>query len=341
MTDQELMALAFAEAAKGGRAVRPNPRVGCAIRTVRGEVVAGYHKRFGGAHAEVEALEELARRGFDAKGATVAVTLEPCCHHGKTPPCTDALIKAGVGKVLVAIEDPFVRASGKGADVLWNAGIAVEIGLGKAEGEALNREWLYAHRVRRPFVTLKMATSLDGLWAAASGESKWITGPGARQKGHELRSRVDAIVTSSKTVEADDPELTARMPDGKLYPNQPRVFVLSKTGEPDLSAFKVGRHPGWAKGVKLEDLEGFLRKLHADGVHDVLVEAGPGLATAFLEGGFVSELWIFQGPRLLGGSGAHLGALAGGRLPGMELKVLQAEQLPEGDLFLRAVPGQL
>lgn len=342
MTDLELMRLALEEAKRSGRAVRPNPRVGCAILARPGSseesVVLGHHARFGGGHAEVEALAEASRRGLDVRGATVAVTLEPCCHQGKTPPCTDALIHAGVARVIVAGRDPFTRVAGKGIEALRRAGIEVIEGPGTLEAEALNREWLYSQRHLRPFVTLKIATSLDGLWTAASGESRWITGPSARARVHELRARVDALVTSFKTVEADDPELTARLPDGKLAPQQPRLFVLSKNRTPDLAPFKVARHPGWASGVRITELDAFLRKLHADGLHDVMVEAGPGLATAFLEGGFVRELWLFQGPRLLGGAGARLGPLAGGRLPGLELSVQGVEVFPEGDLLVRAQP---
>jgi len=332
------MRAALAAAAQSGRTVRPNPRVGCAILTATGEVIAAHHQKFGGPHAEVEALTEVRRRGLSSQGATVAVSLEPCCHQGKTPPCTEALKQAGVARVLVAVRDPFPRVSGKGIEALLQGGIEVVEGLGSVEAESLNREWLYSQRRGLPFVTLKMATSLDGLWTASSGESRWITGPSARDKGHELRARADAIVTSLKTVQIDNPELTARNSEGKLRPHQPRVFVLSRKGEPDLSPYKVSRHPGWAKGIQLDDLEGFLRRLHGEGHHDVLVEAGPGLATAFLNGGFVAELWLFMGPRLLGGAGARLGALANGRLPGVEWEILDVQRFSEGDLLVRAMP---
>ncbi len=178
-----------------------------------------------------------------------------------------------------------------------------------------------------------MATSLDGSWASARGESRWITEEEARNRGGELRGRVDALVTSFRTIEVDDPLLTARDGD-KLRPHQPRVFVISQRAKPDLSAYKVARHPGWAEAVKVDRLVDFARHLYGLDLHDVMVEAGPRLTTAWLDAGLVNEVWLFVNTRFLGG-GPRLEALASGDLKGLPGKLSYLEQVGPSDLFLK------
>ncbi len=203
------MRRALAEAARGLGAVEPNPMVGAVV--VRdGQVVGiGHHARFGGPHAEVVALEAA---GEAARGATLFVTLEPCCHHGKTPPCTDALIRAGIARVVAAMGDPFARVAGAGFARLAEAGIAVEVGLLGDEARRLNAPYLKRLETGRPFVTAKWAMTLDGKIAARTGQSAWISGPRSRALVHEVRGRMDAIVVGIGTALADDPQLTARPP---------------------------------------------------------------------------------------------------------------------------------
>ena len=326
MTDLELMGKALEEASQSTRAVRPNPKVGCALLTPSGQVISAHHLKCGDAHAEAWVLQKCTAQGIDPRGSTVAVTLEPCSHFGRTPPCADALIAAGVSRVLVATEDPNPLVSGNGIQKLRTAGISVELGVFREEAEALNHEWLQSHRQKRPFVTVKMATSLDGLWTAADGESQWITSATARAQGHLLRARVDAVVTGRKTFEKDHPSFTARpemwlaatesmVPPRDWRGEQPEVIVLSRKTTPDLKVFLQG--------------------LYMRGIHDVMVEAGPTLTHAFLESGCVNEIWIFQGTRFLGGNGLRLAALAGGTLPGLQVALIQAKTFQEGDLFLR------
>src|SRR3954471_701174 len=197
-------------ARRGQGFVEPNPMVGCVI--VQGEEVVGegWHQQFGGPHAEVDAL---AAAGERARGATVYVTLEPCCHHGKTPPCCDAVVAASLSRIVVAMRDPFPQVAGGGLKRLAAAGIDVELGLNEAEAQALNAPYLKLLATSQPWVIAKWAMTLDGKIATRSGYSKWITGVAARQVGHQLRGRVDAIIVGRKTAQLDDPQLTAR-PEG-------------------------------------------------------------------------------------------------------------------------------
>ncbi|NCN28616.1 bifunctional diaminohydroxyphosphoribosylaminopyrimidine deaminase/5-amino-6-(5-phosphoribosylamino)uracil reductase RibD [bacterium] len=331
----ELMKLALSEALKGGRDTKPNPRVGAVLEAQSGEVVLGFHKKAGQPHAEIEVLNECRRLGINPKGAQIAVTLEPCSHQGRTGACSKALIDAGISKVIVGVRDPHKKVNGQGIAMLREAGIQVEESILAKECFELNREWLIAQKLGRPFVTLKMATSLDGKWAADNGESKWITGEEARNKGHFLRARVDAIGTSFKTITADNPDFTAR-PDSKLVDWQPRLFVFSGRSDLSFENLKVkDRNPtvvDLSQGLKIALEKLFLE----EEISDLMIEAGPNLSTYFLNERLVDELWLFQAPVLLGGGGASLGALSGGQLPGLSLQLVRKEYYGQDCLLVLA-----
>jgi diaminohydroxyphosphoribosylaminopyrimidine deaminase/5-amino-6-(5-phosphoribosylamino)uracil reductase len=341
--DKVLMRRALAEATKGGRAVRPNPQVGAALRTMDGQIYVSHHARVGEAHAERRLLETLAAQGIDVAGGELAVTLEPCCHQGRTPPCTDIVLAARLKRVLVGLRDPNPLVAGRGLELLRGSGLDVVEDVLTDECRAINREWLRSHELGRPFVTLKMATSMDGLWSAENGQSQWITGPEARQRGHSLRARVDAIVTGKGTVESDDPSFTARASDGSLLETQPRVYVLHRGQKFDLEGRRLSKHPAGAYAVQVSDLQAFLTERFKAGDHHLLVEAGPRLSRAFLEHELVDELYLFQESLFLGGNGARLSpALAGGALPGKRFKLRHVETLgPSSLLTLLEADGAL
>src|SRR5438309_708949 len=204
------MRQAHALAARGRGFVEPNPLVGAVVLDAAGKLAGeGWHQKSGGPHAEVHALEAAGER---ARGGTLVVTLEPCCHWGKTPPCTDAILRAGVRRVVAAMADPFPQVAGGGLKVLRDAGLEVRVGLCEREAKRLNAAYLKLLRTGRPWVHAKWAMTLDGKIATGTGESKWITGEAARARVHELRGRMDAIIVGKGTLLADDPLLTARPP---------------------------------------------------------------------------------------------------------------------------------
>lgn len=299
---------AFALAARGPRGV--NPQVGAVILSPTGDVLAeGWHHGAGTAHAEVDALTRLAPGA--ARGATAVVTLEPCNHTGRTGPCSEALIAAGVARVVFAMPDPGA-VSGGGAQRLRAAGIDVESDAAVAEGTALLESWLTVQRLGRPHVTVKWAQSLDGRAAASDGTSQWITGPAARADVHRRRADADAIVVGTGTLLADDPALTARRPDGSLYENQPRPVVLGRRAIPADAA--VRRHPKpllHHRGELLvgegPDAPSLMDELRESGVQRVFVEGGPTIASAFLRAGLVDELLVYIAPTLLGGPRLAIG----------------------------------
>ncbi len=326
--DPELwMRRALAEAARGLGAVEPNPMVGAVV--VRdGQIVGvGHHARFGGPHAEVIALEAA---GESARGATVFVTLEPCCHHGKTPPCTDALIEAGVARVVAATADPFTSVAGGGFARLDEAGIAVEVGLLAEEARHLNAPYLKRLTTGRPFVTAKWAMTLDGKIAARSGQSAWISGPRSRALVHEVRGRMDAIVVGVGTAVADDPLLTARPPGprvatrvvldasarlplrGKLATTANDVPVIVAA---TLSAPPERVHNLRGLGVRVLELPeaapgrvdvlALLDELGRRGMTNVLVEGGGRVLGSFFDAGQVDEVDVFIAPIVEGGSHDH------------------------------------
>jgi len=329
------MARVLALAARGVTGTHPNPRVGCVI-VAAGEVVGeGWHRRAGGEHAEVVALR---RAGGRAAGATVYLNLEPCSHYGRTPPCADALIEAGIARAVIAISDPNPRVDGGGIAALRAAGVDVTVGVGAVAALGLNRGFCARFSVGRPFVTLKMAATIDGKTALASGESQWITGADARRDAHKLRAASSAILTGVGTVLRDDPRLTARLDgdgagggagggvgDGAV--RQPlRVVLDGNLSTPAMA--KILRAPGRAliitaagaaesaeaealrgRGVEVIacrdhrgriDLAQVMRELAAREVNELLVEAGPRLAGALLARGLVDQIVLYLAPDLLG-----------------------------------------
>lgn len=310
------MANALQLAARGLYSTSPNPRVGCVILR-EGELVgSGWHKMAGEPHAEIHALEEA---GPQARGATLYVTLEPCAHHGRTPPCVDAIIASGVARVVAAMEDPNPLVAGRGLQALIDAGIQTSLGLYEAQARALNVGFVSRMTRRRPYLRIKVATTLDGKTALANGISKWITSPAARRDVHRLRARSCAIMTGSGTVLADDPELTVRE---TLTPRQPLRVVLDSQLRTPLAARIVGANTLFVavrQDTQKEDalktlgaevvylasqgkpeLEPVLNLLAERGVNELLVEAGGELNAALLQAKLVDEIVIYMAPTLFG-----------------------------------------
>ncbi|WP_297599936.1 bifunctional diaminohydroxyphosphoribosylaminopyrimidine deaminase/5-amino-6-(5-phosphoribosylamino)uracil reductase RibD [Microcella sp.] len=278
-----------------GPAVGANPQVGCVLLAPSGEIVAeGWHRGAGSDHAEVDALAQLP----DARGLTAVVTLEPCNHTGRTGPCAQALIEAGVARVVYAIDDPNPVAGG-GADRLRAAGVEVLGGVLADEAAELLLPWLTSMRLGRPWVTVKWASSLDGRAAAADGSSQWITGTASRQHVHEQRAAHDAIAVGTGTVLADDPSLTARGDGGELLPHQPVPVVFGATPVPETA--RLRQHPAGLIELAHRDLAAGLAELDAREIRRLFVEGGPTLASAFIRAGLVDEVLIYLAPMLLGG----------------------------------------
>jgi diaminohydroxyphosphoribosylaminopyrimidine deaminase / 5-amino-6-(5-phosphoribosylamino)uracil reductase len=313
--DLEHMAAALSLAARNLGQVWPNPAVGCVIVDTAGHVVGrGFTQRGGRPHAETEALKMAGDR---ARGGTAYVTLEPCSHHGKTPPCAEALVAAGITRCVAAIEDPDPRVSGRGLAKLREAGIAVETGVFAAQARDLNAGFLTRVTKGRPLVALKLATSLDGRIATRAGESRWITGEEARAFGHRLRATHDAIAVGSGTVLADDPELTCRIPG--LKHRSPVRLVFDRRGRTPVTAkvltkipptWIIGERAGTVKNAaqfieiaQNAELADVLAKLGGAGLTRILVEGGATLATAFLKAGLVDRLYWFRAPMTIGGDG--------------------------------------
>jgi len=320
--------------AHNGPARGVNPRVGCVILDEAGEVLAeGWHRGAGTAHAEVDALSQLA--DGRARGTTAVVTLEPCNHTGRTGPCSEALIAAGVARVVYAVADPGEHSHG-GAERLREAGVEVVPGVLRAEAEAFLADWLFAARRRRPFTTLKWASSLDGRSAAADGTSRWITGPVARARVHEQRAASDAILVGTGTVLADDPSLTARGAAGELLDAQPVPVVLGERGAPDEAA--VRRHPHPLVELRTRDLADALHQLQQRGIRTLYIEAGPTLASAFATSGLVDEYAVYLAPTLIGGPRTALGDLGVGSIDEQRrLELVGVERLGD-DILITARP---
>lgn len=326
-TAHQWMAQALTLASRGLYTTHPNPRVGCVIVN-QGKVVGeGWHERAGEPHAEVHALRQA---GILAKGADVYVTLEPCSHHGRTPPCADALIEAGVARVWAGSMDPNPLVAGRGLERLRQAGIEVACGVLQAECEALNAGFFQRFKHGRPWVRVKTAASLDGRVALANGESKWLTGDAARADVQKLRARCSAIVTGINTVLMDDPALSVRdaqvrqasadrirQPLRIILDRQLRIHdelqVLSDPENPPLivttteavasKSERVEQLRNRAELLVLDaplNLKELLRELASRGVNELLVEAGGILAGAFLSQGLCDEYWLYLAPKLLG-----------------------------------------
>ncbi len=301
--DHYFMMLAIEQAKQGLYTTRPNPAVGCVIVQADKVVGQGFHPKAGEPHAEVFALKEA---GAHAAGATAYVTLEPCSHTGRTPPCALALIAAGVKRVVIAGLDPNPQVAGRGVRLLEQSGIEVTVGVLTAPAEALNRGFLTAMRTQMPYVRLKIATSLDGRTAMASGESKWITSAAARADVQKLRAKSGAIITGSETVIADNPQLNVRSNQLGVLPEQvpaPMVVVLDRRqrlAHNPQSDYQLCRRPDtfyW----RTDDLTNLLKMLVSDyQCYDVLVEAGASVAGSFLSQQLVDELIVYQAPCLLG-----------------------------------------
>ena len=281
----------------------PNPAVGAAIVKNEQIIGQGFTARGGRPHAETEAITQV---GENAKGASLYVTLEPCAHHGQTPPCAEAIIKAGITKVISACRDPNPLVSGKGIALLKQAGIEVVEGVGEREAQEINRGFFSIIEKKRPFISLKIATSLDGKMATATGQSKWITGEKARSFSHLLRSQYDAIATGIGTILADDPQLTCRLPG--LENKSPVRVVFDRNGRlPKNSQLaKTAKDvPVWIIPSPLlgEELAPAINHLTEKGITRLLVEAGPTLSTAFLQSGLVDRIYWFRAPIVIGNDG--------------------------------------
>lgn len=326
------MRAALALARRGLGRTAPNPAVGCILVKENRALGRGWTQPGGRPHAETEAL---ARTGKDARGATAYVTLEPCAHHGRTPPCAEALIAAGIARCVAAVEDPDERVAGRGLEILRAAGIAVETGVLAEEAAALNAGHNLVRRKGRPLVSLKLATTLDGRIATSSGESQWITGEAARAQGHLLRAQHDAVLVGSETALRDDPRLNVRLPgledrkplrvvlDRRLRLPAGHKLVQGAAEHPTLILTREGHDEESlaalrACGAEIETLPGegevdeALRILAARGVTRVLAEGGAALSAALLQAGCVDRLYWFRAASLMGADGlagvAELGA---------------------------------
>ena len=314
------MARALRLAERGRYTAHPNPVVGCVLVRDGAVVGEGFHAQTGEAHAEVNALQAA---GDAAQGSVAYMTLEPCSHHGRTPPCAEALVKAGVRKVIVAMQDPNRDVSGRGFRILVDAGVEVQTGLMQSAAAALNRGFLKRVTEQRPLVRLKLAASIDGAIAMASGESQWITGPEARADVQRLRARSGAIMTGIGTVLSDDPSLNVRVTDIETGGLQPIRVVLDSRLRMPLAAGMLALPgttlvccTGDANGKALRDTnaevksfpsvdgrvdaDAVLGELAVRGVNEVLVEAGAALAGDLLEKDLVDELVIYQAPHIMG-----------------------------------------
>jgi len=347
-------ALELAEQASG--LTSPNPLVG-AVVVREGEIVGeGYHRGAGAAHAEVDALSAAGER---ARGATLFVTLEPCAHWGRTPPCAPQVVASGVRRVVAALSDPNPQVAGRGLTILRAAGVEIAVGLLADEAQRQNRTFLTAMRRGRPHVTLKIAMTLDGKIADREGASRWITGAAARAEAHRLRSRSDAILVGIGTVLLDDPELTVRL--GRPWPREPYRVVLDasartpvearvvRAGTPARTLVMVGHDAPTERAARLAeagavvlrgperhghvDLETVLAELHKREVRALLVEGGAEVHGAFLEAGVVDRVVVFIAPLLLGGRAAP------SPMAGLGLPLKEAQRL--GPLAVRSVGPDL
>ena len=356
--DHACMASALRLARKGLYTTDPNPRVGCVIADGETVVAQGWHRMAGGPHAEIEALRDA---GGPVRGMTAYVTLEPCSHHGRTPPCADALLDAGIGRVVVASTDPHPQVNGSGLDRLEAAGVKVEAGLMKDQAEALNPGFFSRHRKGRPWVRVKTAVSLDGRTALRNGESKWISSAASRRDVQRWRARSSAILTGIGTVLADDPAMNARL-DGEVQ--QPlRVIADSHWRTPPRASILADADSAVVAGLDSEDVpealadtgarllplpagkngiapEALLRQLAEWEVNEVQVEAGARLCGSLLASGLVDEILLYQAPLLLGDGGA--GPFAFGPLESMaqrtHLTLLESTRIGD-DLRLRLKPA--
>ncbi|MBQ7593033.1 MAG: bifunctional diaminohydroxyphosphoribosylaminopyrimidine deaminase/5-amino-6-(5-phosphoribosylamino)uracil reductase RibD, partial [Synergistaceae bacterium] len=334
------MKRALALASLGLKRTSPNPLVGCVIVKDNIIIGEGWHHEYGKSHAEIEALNDAKTRGEDVRGSTVYVTLEPCSHYGKTPPCANRLVQEGVAEVVIAMRDPNPKVDGRGINILREAGIkVVELKVFEREAKFLNRGFIFVHKYSRPFVTLKAAMSLDGKMCLANGSSKWLTGILARTKAHEIRAENDAVLVGVNTVLSDNPELTVRNvkginpvrvildarlstpPDAKVIGRDGKCIILTSENADDErmrmfedKGVKVFRVSGEKSRLSEETGEKILpekRSLHinlksalsllaSQGILTLMVEGGPEVLSSFLREGLADYMNLFFAPRLLG-----------------------------------------
>jgi diaminohydroxyphosphoribosylaminopyrimidine deaminase/5-amino-6-(5-phosphoribosylamino)uracil reductase len=369
-TDHDHLRRALALAERGRGSVEPNPMVGAVATDAAGNVVGeGWHERFGGPHAEVHALAQAGER---ARGGTLYVTLEPCCHHGKTPPCTDAVLHSGVRRVVAAMADPFPKVSGGGIGRLRAAGVAVDVGVCEADARELNGPYLKLLATGTPWVIAKWAMTLDGKIATRTGDSQWISNEASRRRVHDLRGRVDAILVGRGTVLADDPMLTAR-------PSGPRVaarVVLTASGElpakcrlldtadevpvivytqagnegklrawaergaevVSASEFQFHHFPPHPPGNNLPLVRYLLLDLGRRRFTNVLVEGGAGVFGSFLDSDAIDEVHAYVAPVLVGGAAAPspVGGIGADRLQQAQRFGRVAVAVLDGDVWVRA-----
>ncbi len=360
LNDQTYMTRALELASKGEGAVNPNPLVG-AVVVVDSQIVGeGWHQRFGGPHAEINALNEA---GAASNGATLYVTLEPCCHHGKTPPCTDRIIAAGVRRVVYAIDDPNPLMCGKGAAILRAHGITVESGLLRESAEEQNEVFLTFIRGGTPFVELKLAMSLDGRIATKTGDAKWITGEESRIQGHRLRAKHMAIAVGVGTVIQDNPSLNVRHVEGKdpvpivldtkgriplsskllQAPSKTIVATCSMSEEVERGILETGAQvwelPAANGRVSIEAL---LARMAEEQLDSLLIEGGGEIAASFLEARAIDKVAFFYAPILIGGREAipGIGGIGIEKIAeALRLERIQTRMLGE-DLYLTAYPDK-
>ena len=352
--DHEFMARALQLAARGLNTTMPNPRVGCVLVGNGAVVGEGWHEWAGEAHAEVNALRMAGAASDAARGATAYVTLEPCSHHGRTPPCADALIDAGVARVVAAMRDPNPLVAGAGLARLQRAGIDVASGLMESEARELNIGFVSRMTRGRPWLRLKVAASLDGKTALNNGKSQWITGPDARRDAHAWRARSCAILTGIGTVADDDPSLTVR--DVPCTRQPLRVVVDSRLETPPTAKVLTGGNtlvfaamPGTLPGAEVVvlpnargkvDLAAMLAELGRRGINEVLAEAGTRLNGSMLREGLVDELLIYQAPILLGDAARGMFGLPElTELAGATRLEVMARRVVGADFLVRARPA--
>ncbi|MEZ5359100.1 MAG: bifunctional diaminohydroxyphosphoribosylaminopyrimidine deaminase/5-amino-6-(5-phosphoribosylamino)uracil reductase RibD [Candidatus Zixiibacteriota bacterium] len=317
-------ALALAKRAEGKTA--PNPMVGAVIFKDENIIATGYHKMAGTAHAEIHALQKA---GGDARGASIAITLEPCCHTGRTGPCTKALIDAGIKQVIYAVDDPYTEVNGRSKNILENAGISVYSGVCSKDAKKLNEVYFHFHTTGRPFAVLKLAQTLDGRIATKTGDAKWITGTAARSYGHKLRARYDAIAVGANTVRTDNPQLTVRHIKGKnpyriiitTSPDLPKdsdVFTLNTDKKTIVATTKEVIASGAYKNIETWpiaasndglDLRDLLKQAANHGMQSILFEGGSRIATSLLKLGLVDKYYQFTAPLILGEGTSAIGDL--------------------------------
>jgi len=364
-TDTRHMKLALRLARRGVGRTEPNPAVGCVIVKHGSVIGSGYHPQSGGPHAEAQALADARRRGHDPRGATVYVTLEPCAHHGKTPPCVDALVAARVGRVVCALRDPAPHVDGKGIEQLRAAGIAVEVGVMAKQARALVAPFIKRVTTGRPYVTLKWAQTLDGRIATRTGDSQWITGPAARRVVHRQRAVSDAVMVGIGTALKDDPQLNVR---GLPVPRQPAAVVIDPRLElpprSKLAAAARDRPVIVMTGAGKDESDGAAALRDAgvevvalpatpDGSLDVdaglawlvdqyeatnvLVEGGRGLVSRLIARGLADRALVFIAPRLLGDADG-LGPLESGSREAMDTAtrwtLSRVRRFPNGDVLM-------